>query len=221
MVKKLNEIEFDPPIEVFQLKQEYVDDKAANKIDLGVGSYQDKLGKPYVLPVVKEIERILGIDDTLHHNYLPILGLESFNQASVKLLLGKESSIIANNNYCAVQSLSGTGALFLGASFYKDYCEFNDVYVPNPTWGNHIGIFDRCGYQVHKYNYWNKETRSLDFESMYETIEKANANSIIILHSNAHNPTGVDPTREQWEKLVGLFIKRKDLIPFFDSAYLG
>lgn len=43
---------------------------------------------------------------------------------------------------------------------------------------------------------------------------------IILLHACAHNPTGVDPTREQWEQMSDAIKKRK-LHPFFDMAYQG
>lgn len=34
----------------------------------------------------------------------------------------------------------------------------------------------------------------------------------------AHNPTGIDPTNEQWAKIADLCIKKNHL-PFFDVAY--
>ena len=42
----------------------------------------------------------------------------------------------------------------------------------------------------------------------------------MLLHACAHNPTGVDPTREQWKELASL-IKQKKHFPFFDCAYQG
>ena len=55
---------------------------------------------------------------------------------------------------------------------------------------------------------------------MVKTLEGAKAGSIVLLHVCAHNPTGVDPTTEQWRVLAKLF-KAKKLFPFFDSAYQG
>jgi hypothetical protein len=43
---------------------------------------------------------------------------------------------------------------------------------------------------------------------------------VIVLHACAHNPTGVDPTHEQWEAIAKL-VKDKRLFPLFDSAYQG
>ena len=44
--------------------------------------------------------------------------------------------------------------------------------------------------------------------------------SIMLLHACAHNPTGVDPTAEQW-KLIADVLEEKGHIPFLDSAYQG
>lgn len=51
-------------------------------------------------------------------------------------------------------------------------------------------------------------------------LRLANSGSIIILHSCAHNPTGCDPSREQWKEIAAL-VKEKRIFPIFDSAYLG
>ena len=44
--------------------------------------------------------------------------------------------------------------------------------------------------------------------------------SIVLLHACAHNPTGVDPTVEQWKEISDI-VKEKGLFPFFDMAYQG
>ena len=44
--------------------------------------------------------------------------------------------------------------------------------------------------------------------------------SVIMLHACAHNPTGVDPTPEQWKEMSAV-IKQRGLLPFFDMAYQG
>lgn len=42
--------------------------------------------------------------------------------------------------------------------------------------------------------------------------------SFVLLHGCAHNPTGIDPTPEQWEKIADV-IQEKKHMPFFDVAY--
>merc|ERR1719436_413858 len=55
---------------------------------------------------------------------------------------------------------------------------------------------------------------------MIAAIQKMEAGDAILLHSVAHNPTGVDPTPEQWEKIVAT-VKERKLIPLLDNAYQG
>ena len=55
---------------------------------------------------------------------------------------------------------------------------------------------------------------------MTSTIRSAPSGSIILLHACAHNPTGVDPTREQWKEIASIIRERKHF-PFFDCAYQG
>lgn len=53
---------------------------------------------------------------------------------------------------------------------------------------------------------------------LLDDLAAAPAGAIVLLHACAHNPTGVDPTNDQWEKIRQL-MRSKGLLPFFDSAY--
>jgi len=55
---------------------------------------------------------------------------------------------------------------------------------------------------------------------MISTISSAPKGSIILLHACAHNPTGVDPTQDQWKQIASVF-REKQHFPFFDTAYQG
>ena len=95
------------------------------------------------------------------------------------------------------------------------------MYVSKPTWGNHIPLFrGKLGMDVKEYRYYKPDTRSLDFEGMMEDLSQAEPGSWVLLHTCAHNPTGVDPSFEQWQQLCAFFKERK-LRAFFDTAYQG
>eukprot|EP00483_Globobulimina_turgida_P000331 UN00331 len=49
---------------------------------------------------------------------------------------------------------------------------------------------------------------------------KGNRGDVVLLHACAHNPTGVDPTKQQWFKIADT-IQQCGLVPFFDCAYQG
>jgi len=95
-----------------------------------------------------------------------------------------------------------------------------EVFMPSPTWGNHIPLFKHSGLKVNKYRYYDASTCGFDFKGAMDDISKIPENSIILLHACAHNPTGVDPKPEHWEEMSKV-IKDRKLFPFFDMAYQG
>ncbi|KAL8149230.1 hypothetical protein AgCh_006295 [Apium graveolens] len=198
----------------------YSKDQSPNKLNLGVGAYRTEEGKPLVLNVVKRAELMLVDDQSRVKEYLPIVGLADFNKLSAKLIFGADSPAIQENRVATVQCLSGTGSLRVGGEFLARHYHERTVYIPQPTWGNHPKIFTLAGLSVKTYRYYNPETRGLDFEGMLEDLGSAPSGAIVLLHACAHNPTGVDPTIEQWEQIRQL-MRSKSLLPFFDSAYQG
>lgn len=120
-----------------------------------------------------------------------------------------------------MQTISGTGAVHLGGLFLAKFYKFKPtIYVSNPTWANHNQIFSNVHLPIAQYPYFSKSTKGLDFEGMTATLQSAPERSIILLHACAHNPTGVDPTQEQW-KAIAQIMREKKHFPFFDCAYQG
>lgn len=135
-------------------------------------------------------------------------------------------SVQANHNsffqqVCTLQTISGTGAVHLGGLFLsKFHPQHPQVYVSNPTWANHHQIFDNIGLSVAKYPYFSPKTKGLDIDGMLATLRAALPGSVVLLHACAHNPTGVDPTQEQWKEIAAV-IRERQHFPFFDCAYQG
>ncbi|EAU88611.2 aspartate aminotransferase [Coprinopsis cinerea okayama7 len=212
-----------PPDSIFKLTAAYKADTFEKKVNLGVGAYRDDNAKPWVLPVVKKATERLLKDDTLDHEYLPITGLPEFTAAAAKLILGPDSPAIKENRAVAVQTISGTGANHLGALFLSRFYGWNGeprVYLSNPTWANHHAIFRNVGIEPVDYPYYNPQTISLDFDRLIDSLKEAPARSVFLLHACAHNPTGVDPTPEQWEAIADVMLERGHYA-FFDCAYQG
>ncbi|OMO87981.1 Aspartate/other aminotransferase [Corchorus capsularis] len=198
----------------------YNKDPSPNKLNLGVGAYRTEEGKPLVLNVVRKAEQLLVNDLSRVKEYLPILGLAEFNKLSAKLILGDDSPAIQENRVATAQCLSGTGSLRVGAEFLAKHYHERTIYIPLPTWGNHPKVFTMAGLSVKTYRYYDPATRGLDFQGLLEDLGAAPAGAIVLLHACAHNPTGVDPTVEQWEQIRQL-MRSKGLLSFFDSAYQG
>lgn len=208
-----------PPDPIFGIAMAYKADKNPNKVDVCVGAYRDDNGKPYVFQVVRDVQKEIANDMSLNKEYLPIDGHAGFIKGARELLFGKGHPILKENRVASIQTLSGTGGLRVGFAFCKKFLE-NDVYVSSPTWVTHHSIITESGLKFKEYPYWDPKTRGLNFKGMCEALESAKSGSIILLHTCAHNPTGVDPTPEQWKGLAQIF-KRRQLFAFFDTAYHG
>jgi aspartate aminotransferase len=136
-------------------------------------------------------------------------------------MLGDDSPALADKRVTSMQTISGTGAVHLGALFLSKFYRGNrTIFISNPTWANHNQIFTNVGLPIASYPYFSKSTKGLDFEGMISALQNAPDRSIILLHACAHNPTGVDPTRDQWKQIASV-ISAKTHFPFFDCAYQG
>jgi len=208
-----------PPDPILGLTEAFNADSNPRKVNLGVGVYQDGSGKVPVLQTVREAENIWYNQET-SKSYLPIDGLAAFNNAVKELLLGENSPLVSAGRVVTVQCLGGTGALKVGGDFLKRFFSASTVYISDPTWANHGQIFERAGFSIGTYTYYDKATHGLNFEGMISSLKSLPDNSIVLLHGCCHNPTGVDPTREQWKEIVEVF-KNRPLVPFIDFAYQG
>ncbi|KAK6482142.1 aspartate aminotransferase [Huso huso] len=214
------------PVAVFKLTADFREDKHPSKVNLGVGAYRTDECQPWVLPVVRKVEQLIANDHSLNHEYLPILGLPEFRASASKIALGEDSPAIKENRVGGVQSLGGTGALRIGAEFLRRWYNGKNntatpIYVSAPTWENHNAVFGDAGFtDVRPYRYWDAENRGLALAGFLEDLENAPEYSVFLLHACAHNPTGTDPTPDEWKQIAEI-MERKKLFAFFDSAYQG
>jgi len=200
-------------------------DTDSNKINLGVGAYRSEEGKPFVLNVVKEAEKqmLAELGTKINKEYSTIDGPADLKKLTQQLLWGEDSPAIADGRIASVQALSGTGALRVVSEFVKTYMrpEMHEVWVSDPTWGNHNAIFGKAGLTVKTYPYYQAATKSLNFAGMIKALrEDVKPGSLVLLHACAHNPTGVDPNEQQWQEIADVVQQRK-LVPLMDSAYQG
>ena len=186
------------------------------KVNLTVGSYADGEGRPYVLDVVRETEHKLA----LNHSYLGMAGDSEFVSLSLELLLGEANPVLGEDRIAAVQTLSGTGGLRILCAFFARYKPAVTVYIPDPSWNNHSKIVLDSALSQQKYRYWDSKEGRFDLDGMLQDLQIASDGSIVLLHACAHNPTGIDPTPSQWEKIADT-MKQKHHLALFDCAYQG
>lgn len=220
-MSNFSHLQVAPVIEVFHVNKCCVDDPSPTKVNLSIGAYRDGNEKPWVLPVVREAEKRLANDASQNHEYLPVLGFEPFSKEATRLLLGDDCAAVKDGRVAGVQCLSGTGSLRVGAEFLTRILGRKTYLMSSPTWENHKLVFKNAGFtDAREYRYWDQNARKIDFDGFIADLENAPDQAVVLLHACAHNPTGMDPTQEQWKKICTV-IKKKGLFPFFDIAYQG
>ncbi|MCS3803221.1 aromatic-amino-acid transaminase [Chromobacterium alkanivorans] len=205
---------------ILSLVDAFGKDPRGDKVNLSIGLYYDEQGRIPRLQAVQQAEAKLAAQPTPPCTYLPMDGLPAYRKAVQELLFGAAHPALTAGRIATIQTLGGSGALKVGADFLKRYFPDAQVWVSDPTWDNHVAIFEGAGIAVNRYPYFDAQTRGVDFAAMLATLETLPAGSILLLHPCCHNPTGSDLDNAQWDQVVAL-AKRKQLIPFMDIAYQG
>lgn len=222
----LSTVPLGPPDAILGIAEAFRACESPDKVNVCVGAYRDENGQPWVLPSVREAETRLLAQQGSNKEYAPIAGDAGFVDLALRFAYGAAFYEAHAGRVAGVQALSGTGACRVGGAFLAQFLSGGDgsstpiIYLPDPTWGNHVNIFQAAGLEVRRYRYFDRATNTLDFEGLVEDLREAPGNSVVLLHACAHNPTGCDPTPDQWRRLSDV-IQERGLVVFFDSAYQG
>lgn len=214
-----SEIPLAPKDPILGVTEQFVADTRPGKVNLGVGVYYDENGKLPLLTSVARAEDALAASHA-SRGYLPIDGINTYNKAVQSLLFGTDSKAIADGRCITAQSLGGTGALKLGADLIRWFAPDRAVYISDPSWENHRALFEAAGFAVQQYPYYDSKSGELDFNGMLASLESAPEGSIVVLHACCHNPTGVDLTPDQWDRVIDV-VQGRNHLPFLDIAYQG
>ena len=205
---------------ILSLMEEFGKDERQQKVNLSIGLYYNEDSIVPQLNAVKTAYKKIEATNDKVKLYLPMDGLKSYNQATQALILGQNSSARHAGRAVTIQTLGGSGALKVGADFLKKYFPESDIWVSQPTWENHIAIFNGAGINSHFYRYFDAASNGVDIEGMLQDLEQLPAKAIVLLHPCCHNPTGADLTPDEWDQVIAI-LKQRDLIPFLDIAYQG
>lgn len=208
-----------PDDPILGLNELFQKDERPEKVNLTVGAYLTDAGVMPLLPTVEEAaRRVLARREP--HAYIPMSGLPAYNESVRRLLFGAERAPALSERTATVQTIGGTGALYLAALFAKNVLGVKLVVVSDPTWGNHIAIFKLAGLEVATYPYYNRTLGGLRFDGMRSALSTLPANTMVLIHACCHNPTGVDLPRDAWSEVVKI-VKERNLVPLLDIAYQG
>ncbi len=212
-------IDLAPKDPILGVTEAFVADKNPNKVNLGVGVYNDDSGKLPLLACVKEAEEEM-VRNPAPRGYLPIDGLAAYDNAVRELVFGADSDIVKSGRGVTVQGLGGTGGLKIGADFLKRFSPDAEVWISDPSWENHRALFESAGFVVNTYPYYDATAKDVNVAAMLAALKGAKAGTIILLHACCHNPTGYDLNDAQWDEVIAT-VRERDLVPFLDIAYQG
>nr|WP_207191254.1 amino acid aminotransferase [Klebsiella aerogenes] len=205
---------------ILSLMERFKEDPRSDKVNLSIGLYYNEDGIIPQLQAVADAEARLNAQPHGASLYLPMEGLNSYRHAIAPLLFGADHPVLKQNRVASIQTLGGSGALKVGADFLKRYFPQSRVWVSDPTWENHIAIFEGAGFEVSTYPWFDDETNGVRFEAFLAKLQTLPERDIVLLHPCCHNPTGADLSNAQWDEVVKV-LKARNLIPFLDIAYQG
>lgn len=217
MFQKVDAYAGDP---ILSLMERFKEDPRSDKVNLSIGLYYNEDGIIPQLKAVAEAEARLNAVPHGASLYLPMEGLNAYRNTIAPLLFDADHAVLAQKRVATIQTLGGSGALKVGADFLKKYFPDSGVWVSDPTWENHVAIFEGAGFNVATYPWFDSETNGVRVEALLEKLNTLPARSIVLLHPCCHNPTGADLTNAQWDAVIEV-LKARDLIPFLDIAYQG
>lgn len=212
-MSQFQQLSMMPADPILGLSNQFAGDERSHKVNLTVGIYCDESGATPTFNAVRKAEKALFEQD-LAKTYRPIVGSPGFRKAVCELVFNEQA-----DNIASAYAPGGTGGLRLAAELLKKNNPQATVWVSDPTWGNHFGILAEAGLQHSLYPYQHTDG-VLDIDAIIASLENAQAGDAVLLHGCCHNPSGVDPSAEQWAALFDC-LQRKQLLPFFDIAYHG
>jgi aromatic-amino-acid transaminase len=192
-------------------------DPREEKIDVGVGVYRDAAGATPILECVKAAERIL-LETQETKAYLGSQGDARFTELIKPIVFGEAAA--SDDRIVGVQTPGGCGALRLGAELVHAAAADARIFVGQPTWLNHVPLIGSAGVEMVDYPYYDRDSHTILFDRMVETLRSAKRGDLLLLHGCCHNPTGADLDLDQWRELAEI-VSTRGLVPYVDLAYQG
>lgn len=183
-------------------------------VDLSIGGYRDAEGRVPVLPsVAAALADLVAAGDG--RGYGPLLGGPPFHRAVADLVLEggpPPATVVA-------QAVGGTGALRLLLEAWRGIRPASTVWVTDPAYPNHPKVATAAGARVELYPHASADD-GIDVDGPLDALDRARSGDVLLVHGCCHNPTGADPSPEQWSMLARAARERL-VLPVIDLAYLG
>ena len=211
----LDQLDAQSPDALLALIKMHAQDPREDKIDLGVGVYRTNDGATPVFRAIKAAEQKL-VDTQDSKSYLGPEGDTGFVDALKPYIFGKDAAM--GGRLEGMQTPGGTGAVRLAVALSKA-AGVQRVYLGTPSWPNHAQILEDVGVETGTFRHAAPDGTA-DIDALLDVIANARASDAVLLHGCCHNPTGVDYTPEQWDR-IGDALADSGVLPILDVAYHG
>jgi aspartate/tyrosine/aromatic aminotransferase len=201
---------------ILGLITEHKNDPRPEKVDLGVGVFRTAEGETPVLEVVKKAEQRL-VDTQESKAYIGTAGDPNFNAAMQALTFADS---VGAERISTIQAPGGSGSLRVAASLILRARPDATVWASDPTWANHIPLLAGAGLKLESYPYYDTNSHTILVDQMLDALSKMPAGDLVLLHACCHNPSGLDPSEDEWRAIADVIVER-GLVPFIDMAYQG
>ncbi|MEJ6571331.1 MAG: amino acid aminotransferase [Akkermansiaceae bacterium] len=208
-----------PADPILGLSTKFREDSRENKVNLGVGVFVDANGVTPVLPSVTVVEKQLA-EASASKSYLPMTGAPAFKAATQKLCFGEALASQLDGRIVTAQTPGGTSALRVAGDYLTRTVGPLPVWLSNPTWANHKGIFTTAAHTLAEYAYFDPSTNDVNRDTFFADLKNIPAGQLVVLHACCHNPTGADLNAADW-KQVAEIASTRGWLPLLDFAYQG
>lgn len=206
------------PDAILGLMERFRADDRPDKVSLASGVYVDESGTTPVLATVQEAEaRILAEQTT--KVYKPIDGDPAYLRPVRDLVFGAGHAAVTAGRVQLLHTPGGTGALRVAGDLVHALRPGAAVWLSTPTWPNHPQVFEAAGMAIRGYPYLGSDGE-LDLDALIGVLSAVPAGDVVVLHGCCHNPTGIDPTPEQWSAIADA-VSEAGALPLLDFAYQG
>ncbi len=206
------------PDAILGLMERFRADDRPDKVSLASGVYVDESGTTPVLETVREAEaRILAVQTT--KVYKPIGGDPAYTGPVRDLVFGADHPAVTDGRVETMHTPGGTGALRVAGDLVSAISPNASVWLSTPTWPNHPQVFAAAGLPIRSYPYLGADGE-LDIDTLLGVLKGVPAGDVVVLHGCCHNPTGIDPTAEDWERIADA-VAEAGALPLLDFAYQG
>jgi aspartate aminotransferase/aromatic-amino-acid transaminase len=208
-----------PRLAKYVFREKFAADTRSDRMLVSTGAYKNEKG---VVPEFECVQIATGRfrDKKLSKYYLDIAGYQPFRDAVNNFIFLEVIDLVSQGRVITTHTPGGTVALRIGADFIKSQWPDASIWVSDPTWGNHVKVFQTAGMSVRKYKYYNPATKTLELGKLLADIDKIPSGDVIFFQASTHNPTCIDPDPDEWKQIAKL-VAAKGLLTFFDVAFFG